>query len=192
MNEDEDMRGMWLCTGLVLLQALVILVLFLVLNTARADVTFQGNLLDRPCRVDPATGTQDVVFLETSQKTFNTYPGRGYTEDFQIRLINCYAMTIGKIVQLTFLGAEEAKLPGYLAVSGINAGNLGIGLIDTDGSRMLKLNHIHNNGTGDQVTGTELTLKFGAFVQSTPDAMAGRRVVAGNYSATATFELNYH
>ena len=135
---------------------------------------------------------QDVVFLDTSQQTFNRYPGRGYTKHFQVRLINCYPGTLGKIVQLTFQGAEETKLPGYLAVSGSNAGNLGIGLIDTDGSRLLKLNDVHNHGAGDRVTATELTLKFGAFVQSTPDAMSGRRVVTGNYTATATFQLNYH
>lgn len=186
------MRCMSLFLGVIFLQALVITGGGVVVHTARADVTFEGKLLDRPCRLDPATGIQDVVFQETPQHTFNTFPGRGYTERFQVRLINCYDGTLGKLVTLTFHGAEESQLPGYLSVSGTNAGNLGIGVVDTDGKSLLKLNDIHNNRAGERVTGTELTLSFGAFVQSTPDARAERRVVAGNYSATATFELNYN
>ncbi|VDY98871.1 PapK protein [Escherichia coli] len=38
---------------------------------------------------------------------------------------------------LTFKGTEEAALPGHLKVTGVNAGRLGIALLDTDGSSLL-------------------------------------------------------
>jgi minor pilin subunit PapK len=179
------MRGIIAC---LILQTMVLLSFT---GIARADVTFQGNLLDRPCHIDPASQTQDVEFLDTATPLYRVWPGKSSVKTFRVALINCYASSIGKVVRLTFSGAQESGLPGYLAVNGVNAGRLGIGLLDTDGSSLLKLGDAHNHGAGDVVSGSTLTLNFGAFVQVTPTALAQKSVVPGDYGATATFELNY-
>ncbi len=156
-----------------------------------SDLEFKGNLLDRPCQIDPASVAQEISFRDTASRLFFTWPGKSSEQTFQIKLVNCHSMTIGKIVELTFKGQEENKLPGYLQVRGINLGKLGIGVIDTDGVSLLKLNQIHNKGKGMKVDDNTVTFNFKAFVQATNDAISSKSVKPGNYSATATFVLLY-
>ncbi|ENY3616475.1 fimbrial protein [Escherichia coli O8:H49] len=156
-----------------------------------SNVGFKGNLLDRPCQIAPSSATQDVVFRETATPLYHVWPGRSYEEKFQIKLVNCHELTIGKTVKLTFSGKEESKLPGYLQVMGVNQGRLGIGIIDTDGKRLLKINEFHNSGKGETVLENNVVLNFKAFVQATEDAIAKKNVIPGGYSATVTFELIY-
>ncbi|HBA7870660.1 TPA: type 1 fimbrial protein [Escherichia coli] len=160
-------------------------------NIYASDLEFKGNLLDRPCQIDPDSVIKDISFQDTAARLFFTWPGRSSEQSFQIKLINCHPMTIGKLVQLTFRGQEEYRLPGYLQVTGVNNGQLGIGIIDTDGTSLLALNSTHNKGRGDQVNENTITLKFKSFVQATQEAILNKSVTPGNYSATATFELSY-
>lgn len=152
---------------------------------------FKGNLLDRPCQVAPESVSQDVVFFDTPARQFWFWPGKTYNEKFSVKLVNCHATTMGKVVKLIFRGQEETALPGYLKVSGVNSGRLGIGIVDTDGSTLLKLGQVHNLGAGDTVTTSTVTLNFMAYVQATPQAITQKSVVPGDYVATATFELSY-
>lgn len=177
-------RGIAIC---LILQTTVLLFT----QEVRADVVFQGNLLDRPCHIDPASQIQEVTFLDTATPLYQVWPGKSSVKPFSVKLMNCYASSLGKVVRLTFFGEEEPALPGYLATTGSNPGRLAIGVLDTDGSTLLKLGNAHNHGSGDVVTGSALTLNFGAFVQATPAAISQKSVVPGDYSATATFELNY-
>lgn len=156
-----------------------------------ADVNFTGNLLDRPCQVDPASSSQDVWFLDTAAPLYHVTPGRSSQKSFVIRLINCHASTFGKTVKLVFSGQGEPALPGYLAVTGVNNGHLGIGIVDTDGSTLLKPGDVHHLGAGDTVNSNTVTLNFKAYVQASPQAIVQRSVQPGDYSATATFALNY-
>ncbi|EBN7971165.1 type 1 fimbrial protein [Salmonella enterica] len=158
---------------------------------ALADVDFTGNLLDRPCQVDPASSSQEVLFLDTAVPLYQVTPGRSSQKPFVIRLINCHATTVGKTVKLVFSGQGEPALPGYLAVTGVNNGYLGIGIVDTDSSTLLKPGDVHHLGAGDTVTGDTVTLNFKAYVQASPQAIVQRSVQPGDYSATATFTLNY-
>lgn len=166
-------------------------VTFLPVSGYASELEFKGNLLDRPCQIDPSSVAQDVTFRETAIPLYHVWPGKSYKEKFQIKLVNCHATTMGKVVELTFKGAEEPKLPGYLQVSGVNSGRLGIGIIDTDGGSLLKLNQVQNGGLGNKVEKDSVTLNFKAFVQATPEAIKDKSVQAGDYSATATFELLY-
>ncbi len=156
-----------------------------------SELGFKGNLLDRPCQIDPSSVAQDVSFRETAAPLYHVWPGKSYEEKFQIKLVNCHASTIGKVVRLTFKGAEEPNLPGYLQVSGVNNGKLGIGIIDTDGGSLLKLNQVHNGGQGNKVEQDSVTLDFKAFVQATSEAITNKAVQPGDYRSTATFELLY-
>ncbi|HHN6603704.1 TPA: fimbrial protein [Escherichia coli] len=165
--------------------------IFLPVSGYASELGFKGNLLDRPCQIDPSSAAQDVMFRETSAPLYHVWPGKSYEEKFQIKLVNCHASTMGKVVQLTFKGTEEPKLPGYLQVSGVNSGKLGIGIIDTDGSSLLKLNQVQNGGQGNKVEKDSVTLDFKAFVQATSEAITNKTVQPGDYSSTATFELLY-
>lgn len=170
------------------------LLLFAALSAGQAiasDVAFRGNLLDRPCHVSGDSLNKHVVFKTRASRDFWYPPGRSPTESFVIRLENCHATAVGKIVTLTFKGTEEAALPGHLKVTGVNSGRLGIALLDTDGSSLLKPGTFHNKGQGEKVTGNSLELPFGAYVVATPEALRTKSVVPGDYEATATFELTY-
>ncbi len=72
----------------------------------------------------------------------------------------------------------------------MNAGRLGIALLDTDGSSLLKPGTSITKA-GEKVTGNSLELPFGAYVVATPEALRTKSVVPGDYEATATFELTY-
>ncbi|HBA8866445.1 TPA: type 1 fimbrial protein [Escherichia coli] len=167
-------------------------VVFLPVSVCASELGFKGNLLDRPCQIDPSSAVQDVTFMDTATHLYHAWPGKSYEEKFQIKLANCHATTMGKVVRLTFKGAEEKSLPGYLQVSGVNSGRLGIGIIDSDGSSLLKLNQIHNGGQGSKVEKDSVTLNFKAFVQATSEAIANKAVQPGVYNSVATFELLYN
>lgn len=166
-------------------------VVFLPVSVCASELGFKGNLLDRPCQIDPSAVVKDVTFMDTATRLYHAWPGKSYEEKFQIKLVNCHITTMGKVVELTFKGAEEPKLSGYLQVSGVNSGKLGIGIIDTDGSSLLKLNQVHNGGQGCKVEKDSVTLNFKAFVQATSEAIANKAVQPGDYSSAATFELLY-
>ena len=158
---------------------------------AAGGLDFKGNLLDRPCQIDPSSVAQDVTFMDTATRLYHTWPGKSYEEKFQIKLVNCHATTMGKVVKLTFKGTEEQNLPGYLQVSGVNSGKLGIGIIDTDGSSLLKLNQVQNGGQGNKVEQDSVTLDFKAFLQATPKSIKEKSIQPGKFSSIATFELVY-
>ncbi|EPL0050183.1 fimbrial protein [Escherichia coli] len=166
-------------------------VIFLSAPGFASELAFSGNLLDRPCQIDPAETSREVTFMDTAARLYYSWPGKSYEEKFRVKLINCHASTMGKVVKLTFSGTEETALPGYLQVTGINRGRLGIGIIDTDGSSLLKLNQVHNRGQGNKVEADSITLNFKAFVQATPEAVRNKTVQPGDYSSTVTFELLY-
>lgn len=165
--------------------------ILLPVSSYASELGFKGNLLDRPCQIDPSSAVQNVSFRETAAPLYHVWPGKSYEEKFQIKLVNCHATTMGKVVQLTFKGAEEPKLPGYLQVSGVNSGKLGIGIIDTDGNSLLKLGQVQNGGQGNKVETKSVTLNFKAFVQATSEAITNKSVQPGGYSSTATFEFLY-
>lgn len=156
-----------------------------------ADMAFTGNLLDRPCQLDPTSATQDVVFMQTALPQFHNAPGRGPAKNFAIKLLNCRAESIGKVVKVVFSGEAEQGLPGALKVAGVNTGKLAIQLIDADGQTPLALGDAHRAGNGDVISAEAVTLNFSAYVQATPEALTARSVTAGDYSAIATFEINY-
>lgn len=186
-------------TGQVILQSvifngtisIVALILFMCSVKATSELTFSGNLRDMPCQVDAMSQSQDITLPNASTAQMNKSPGSSAMKGFTISLVNCQNDIIGKVVKLTFRGLEEVSLPGYLAVNGANAGKIGIGIIDTDGSSILHLDDVHNQGGGVVSTNT-IHLNFSAYAQSTPLAIANQNVVPGDYSALTTFEISYN
>ncbi|MBN6454181.1 fimbrial protein, partial [Escherichia coli] len=138
---------------------------------------------------------QTVQFLERPVKDFQYAPGRGPAENFSIRLVQCNTNTIWKTVKLKFSGDKESAMKEradyFLKVTGSNTGKLAIGLLDTDGTTLMKLGDAHNHGQGTPVDRDTLQFNFKAYVQATPDALAQKSVTPGSYASTANFELFY-
>ncbi len=188
------MKGVISGTGIARLVGC--LPLLLTLSAGAVNVTFDGELLDRPCQIDSASLNQTVQFLERPVKDFQYAPGRGPAENFSIRLVQCNTATIWKTVKLKFSGDTESgmneKSAWFLRVSEPEyQGKLAVGLLDTDGVTPLKLGEAHNNSQGTQIEGNAIVLNFKAFVQATPDAIAQKSVQPGKYSSVANFELFY-
>lgn len=169
--------------------------LLLTLSAGAVNVTFDGELLDRPCQIAPGSLNQTVQFLERPVKDFQYAPGRGPAENFSIRLVQCNTNTIWKTVKLKFSGDKESAMKEradyFLKVTGSNTGKLAIGLLDTDGTTLMKLGDAHNHGQGTPVDRDTLQFNFKAYVQATPDALAQKSVTPGSYASTANFELFY-
>ncbi|ECW0470411.1 TPA: type 1 fimbrial protein [Salmonella enterica subsp. enterica serovar Mississippi] len=169
--------------------------LLLTLSAGAVNVTFDGELLDTPCQIDSASLNQTVQFLERPAKDFQYAPGRGRAEDFSIRLIQCNTNTIWKTVKLKFNGDKESAMKElseyFLKVTGVNTGKLAIGILDTDGTTLMKLGSAHNRGQGTPINRETLQFNFKAYVQATPDALAQKSVTPGDYASTANFELFY-
>lgn len=177
------------------MQLIGALSLLFTISANAVNVTFDGELQDRPCQIDPSSLNQTVEFLERPAKDFQWAPAKSPAEKFSIRLVDCDTNSIWKIVKLKFSGSNEPNMTGrsdyFLRVTGVNQGKLGIGLLDTDGTTLMKLGEAHNNKQGTSITGKTITLNFKAFVQATPDAIAKKSVQPGNYTSVANFELFY-
>lgn len=180
-------------TGIVRLSGC--LPLLLTLSAGAVNVTFDGELLDRPCQIDSGSLNQTVQFLDRPIKDFQVSPGKGPAEKFSIRLVDCDTSSIWKTVKLKFSGDNEPGMKErsayFLRVSGGNQGKLAVGLLDTDGVTPLKLGDAHNNRQGTNIEGNIVTMNFKAFVQATPDAIVQKSVQPGEYKSTANFELFY-
>lgn len=154
-------------------------------------MVFTGNLQDRPCQQAPSSVEQDVVFPQMTLTQFLDAPRMSPSKNFAVKLLNCRADALGKVVKLVFSGQSEQSVPGSVKVSGINSGKLAIQLVDTDGITPLALGEAHRTGNGDQITADMITLNFSAYVRPTPDALADRSIKEGNYNAVVTFEISY-
>lgn len=156
-----------------------------------SELSFKGNLLDKPCQVAAESLQQEVVFKARPAKDFWYSPGYSPAESFSVKLVNCHPSTLGKVVHLTFGGVPEPALPGYLQVKGVNRGRLGIGIMDADGRTLFPLGEGYNKRKGIELTRESVTLTYRARVQATPEAISARSVEPGDYDAMAVFELHY-
>lgn len=169
-------------------------------NIARAyavSLEFVGELVDSPCQVLPSDLTQTINFLERSAKDFWQLPGKGETQDINIKLSNCEASMFGKVVSVSFSGLTESamgeKEPFFLAVApGPLQGKLAIGILSSDGITPIKIGAVNQDRKGTKVDRKNLLLNFKAYVQATPGAIASRSITEGDYSAVVKFYLNYY
>lgn len=170
--------------------------ILLTLSSASAvNITFDGELFDRPCQIDSGSLNQTVQFKPSTTEDFHFSSGKGPETKFSIRLNNCNTNTVWRTVKLRFYGDKESAMKErseyFLKVTGVNSGKLAIGLLDTDGVTSLKLGDVHNRGGGSLIGSDILQLDFKAFVQITPDALVRKNITSGSYASTANFELLY-
>lgn len=150
-------------------------------------MNFHGTLVDEPCNVSPddtdihldfGTIVDEYLYLNT----------RTHSQPFTIHLIDCDIDTWpgDGTVTVRFEGAEDIVLPGYLAMSDTSIG-AAVGIEEGDGT-FLGLGKV---SSPIQLADGTVGLNFRAFVEGEPQAIQSRTIKLGDFSATATFFLDY-
>lgn len=153
---------------------------------AADNLSFKGRLVAEPCTIRPGDEALELDLKEASAQELylnNRTTGRS----FEIHLEGCDT-SIADSVTTTFSGVESTELPGLLRLDGGSAASgVAIGL-ETPDNTPLPLN----------VTSDKQTLNDGpnsialkAYIKGEPRALTDRLIVAGMFTATSTFTLNY-
>ncbi|CNL19707.1 fimbrial protein [Yersinia kristensenii] len=171
--------------GRAILTILILNIFWAIPASAADNMRFHGALVAEPCTIRPGDeaislnfGTVVDKYLYSNQRTLG--------KQFQIHLVDC-DISLGTTANIKFTGNDNLKLPGLLAVDGNDVG-IGIGL-ETLAGKALPLNTSSDDialDTGNNI----ITLK--AYVQGEPDAIAQRTIKRGEFSAVATFNLQYY
>lgn len=150
------------------------------------NVHLYGTLVAEPCVIPPGEEEITLDFGTVIDKYLylNT---RTQGQPFSIHLTEC-DLSLGRMVNVIFLGTENTALPGLLAIDGVSqATGIGIGL-ETQQAKPVPINRASNKyllQSGDN----RIALK--AYVQGEPDAIRNQSIERGPFSATATFSLEY-
>lgn len=155
--------------------------------TTGTDMEFSGTLVDEPCTVAPGDTDIQLDFGTIVDKYLYTNI-RTNSQPFTIHLQDCNIDNWGGTgtVSARFEGAESAALPGYLAFSDPTMG-AAIGIEEADGT-FLGLN---KNSEPQQLADGSVALTYKAFIQGEPEVLKNESLTLGDFSATATFFLEY-
>ncbi|HGM5336613.1 TPA: fimbrial protein [Serratia marcescens] len=154
---------------------------------AAENMSFKGTLRDDiPCVIPPGEENVDLDFgsvvdryLYANQRT----PGKM----FEIHLEEC-DLSLAKTVSLTFSGQVSQELPGFLALSPASqVTGVAIG-VETPAGEKIMLNK--STSKYDLLAGGNI-LRLQAYVQGEPQALAGKNIGYGVFSAVMTFSLEY-
>ncbi|WP_261459938.1 fimbrial protein [Serratia fonticola] len=168
--------------------AMQVLFMLTVVHTVSAsdnNLNFDGTLVAIPCTLDPDT-TSIMLDFGTMPDKYLYINTRTHSKSFEIRLLDCNP-ALGKLVIVTFSGTQDGELPGLIALSSGPASGIAIGMEQADGTG-LPVNKplpAHQLITGDN------TMTFSGYMQGKPTALQNHSIEPGNFSATATFSLNY-
>lgn len=58
-------------------------VVFLPVSVCASELGFKGNLLDRPCQIDPSSAVQDVTFMDTATHLYHARPAKVMKRNFR-------------------------------------------------------------------------------------------------------------
>ncbi|WNN49339.1 fimbrial protein [Siccibacter colletis] len=154
-------------------------------QAVESNLQFGGTLVSDPCDLDPETTDLEIDFGSVIEKDLYLHT-RTQGVPVVINLINCDT-TLGDAVSLTFKGTENSALPGMLAVTGTAAG-IGIALETQDGSP-LPFNRATPSMTLAQGNNS---IALRAYVTGEPEAIKNQTMTPGDFSAIATFEMEYN
>jgi type 1 fimbria pilin len=149
------------------------------------NLRFDGTLVADPCALDPKTSDIELDFDEVVNKYLylNT---RTHGQPITLRLLEC-DLSLGKTVSLTFKGTESQALPGLLAIGAGSAAGIAIGMELPDGTPLP-----FNKATPLlALTAGTTTLTLMGYVQGEPAALKDHKIVTGDFTAVATFALDY-
>ncbi|WP_338492639.1 fimbrial protein [Erwinia aphidicola] len=148
------------------------------------NVHLYGTLVAEPCTLKPGDENINVGFGNIVDK-YLYINARSPSQAFQLHLQGC-DLSIGKQLSVSFSGNESSILPGLLAVLPDNSG-LAIGIEDAAGKAIAL-----NRGSKDlTLEKGDMTLKFAAWIEGEPQAIKEHTIARGEFSAVATFRLDY-
>ena len=155
-------------------------------RAAEDNLQFKGTLVAEPCVIPPGEENISLDFGTVINKYLYANQ-RSKSEPFTLHLAECDPAIAGS-VSVTFSGTESAALPGLLAPdAGSQAQGIAIG-IETAGGSAQPLNKPSPSAV---LLAGENLLNWQAFVQGEPAALANKSLIPGEFTATATFSLDY-
>ena len=153
---------------------------------AAENLIMRGTLVDNPCFIRPGDELIKLDFEEVIDKYLYRYK-RTPSRSLKIHLEDC-DISVFKEVKVSFQGTENTSLPGLLRLDpGSAASGIAIGIEDTDGSAL----SINKPAPAKKLQAGDMVLAFQAYVQGEPNAIINKRIGHGQFTATATFVLNY-
>ncbi|WP_411754013.1 fimbrial protein [Serratia sp. (in: enterobacteria)] len=157
-------------------------------NTSQAvdNLRFKGALVADPCTLRLTDEEINIDFGSIVEKYLylNT---RTLGVPLVLHLDDC-DLSLGNMVKLTFSGTENSRLNGLLAISGASqTSGIGIGIETQQGIKIAINTGSYNQGL---VTGNN-TLSLRTYVQGEPDAISQKTINPGDFTASATFLLEY-
>ncbi|AHG19161.1 exotoxin [Chania multitudinisentens RB-25] len=156
------------------------------LSFAADNLRFKGALVAEPCTLRVADENITVDFGSIVEK-YLYLNGRTLGEPLVLHLDDC-DISLGNLVKLTFSGIENTKLRGLLAISGASqTSGIAIGIETTQGNLVALNTGSYNQGL---VAGNN-TLNLRTYVQGEPEAITQKTITPGDFSASATFLLEY-
>lgn len=150
------------------------------------NIQYRGILVAEPCAIPPG---EDEITLDIGVivDKYLYAEHRTLGKQFQIHLTDC-DLTLGNTVKIMFQGIENSHLPGLLAVdNGSTARGIAVGLETLEGVPF----PINTNSAKQALVSGSNTLTFKAYIQGEPHAIINRNIILGDFSATATFSLEY-
>lgn len=152
------------------------------LSSAADNLRFRGALVAEPCTLRAADENITVDFGSIVDK-YLYLNSRTLGEPLVLHLDDC-DISLGNMVKLTFSGTESTKLHGLLAISGQG---IAIGIETPQGDRVALNTGRYNQGL---IAGNN-TINLRAYVQGEPEAITQKSIIPGDFTASATFLLEY-
>lgn len=175
-------RKDWSCAWLALL--------FIFFNVPKVhavdNLQFRGNLVQGACSIRPGDEDIELTLRRMTTKFLYLYT-RSEGQPFRLHLENCDT-SIGDSVRITFSGIENLELPGLLAVDvGSQASGIGVGIETLQGSPL----PLEVASDEQALVAGDNVIELQAYVRGEPQAIQNRSIVAGAFSASSTFTLEY-
>ncbi|BEM58654.1 exotoxin [Serratia marcescens] len=181
MSMTKAFYGLLACCGLALS-----------MSDARADpspevsLLYRGNLVAEPCTLLPEDENLRLDFGTVVDK-YLYLNGRTHGALLQLHLVDC-DVSLGTTLKVTFSGAENAFLPGLLALSADSeASGIAIGM-ETPQGLPLPLNQA---GAKYPLQDGSTVISILAYVRAEPEAITQKTIGRGPFNAVATFNLEY-
>ena len=150
------------------------------------NLFFSGTLMSEPCVLDADDEQYELDFERVIDKDIYIN-GRTLGKPITLRLKNCQ-LGFGKDkVNITFSGNASIDPPGLLVVQGSEVQGLLVGLETTNGDP-LQLHTTYDMGT--LVKGAN-QIKFNAYLQGTPKALAARSIGLGAFNSALNITVGY-
>ncbi|MDX7991028.1 fimbrial protein [Xenorhabdus littoralis] len=152
----------------------------------RKEVRIMFTVLAPTCSIKAEDKNIEVDFGDISNRDFYQNH-RTESRNFNLRLERCDPR-VTKSLKIKFSGETSKELPGLLAVkSTARTVGVAIGMEKTDGTQM-PFNKTSEFPLSDS-RNNEIPLR--AYVQAEPSALKEKKIGVGQFTAIATFEVDY-